>query len=112
MSRGVPTMAKGPRTVTAGAARRAHVDYTAKSGPRRVADILGAAEAGRLAASGARIIQVNVWRPIRGPVLRAPLALADASSVEPDELVVPPTGLVKSITWPMRHRNAGTTRPA
>ena len=70
-----------------GPARRVHVDYTAKSGPRRVTDILGEAEAERLAASGARIIQVNVWRPIRGPVRRAPLALADASSVRPDELI-------------------------
>jgi len=70
-----------------GPARRAHVDYTEKSGPRRVADILGVAEAERLAASGARVIQVNVWRPIRGPVLRAPLALSDASSVRPDDLI-------------------------
>jgi len=70
-----------------GPARRVHVDYTAKSGPQRVKDILGEAEAERLAASGARIIQVNVWRPIRGPVQRAPLALADASSVRPEELI-------------------------
>jgi hypothetical protein len=73
----------GPR----GPARRVHVDYTAKRGPQRVKDILGEAEAKRLAASGARIIQVNVWRPIRGPVRRAPLALADASSVRPEELI-------------------------
>ena len=70
-----------------GPARRVHVDYTIKSGPQRVKDILGEAEAERLAMSGARIIQVNVWRPIRGPVLRAPLALADASSVRPAELI-------------------------
>ena len=70
-----------------GPAWRVHVDYTVKSGPQRVKDILGEAEAERLAASGARIIQVNVWRPIRGPVQRAPLALADASSVRPEELI-------------------------
>jgi hypothetical protein len=70
-----------------GPARRIHVDYTANSGPQRVKDLLGDAEAVRLAASGARIIQVNVWRPIRGPVLRAPLALADASSVRPEALI-------------------------
>ncbi len=70
-----------------GPARRVHVDYTLKSGPQRVKDLLGAAEAERLAASGARIIQVNVWRPIRGPVRRAPLALADASSIRPDDLI-------------------------
>ena len=66
-----------------GPATRVHVDYTVKSGPQRVQDILGEDEAERLAAAGARIIQVNVWRPIRGSVQRAPLALADASSVQP-----------------------------
>ncbi len=70
-----------------GPARRVHVDYTAKSGPQRVRDILGEAEAARLEKAGARIIQINTWRPIRGPVRRTPLALADAGSVAPDELI-------------------------
>jgi hypothetical protein len=72
-----------------GPASRIHVDYTAKSGPRRLADLVGEAEARRLAGAGARIIQINVWRPIRGPVARSPLVLADAASVEPDDLVAP-----------------------
>jgi hypothetical protein len=46
-----------------GPASRVHVDYTEKSGPQRLEDLLGEAEAARLAASGARIIQINVWRP-------------------------------------------------
>ena len=70
-----------------GPASRVHVDYTTKSGPQRVKDLLGMAEAARLAAVGARIVQVNVWRPIRGPVQRSPLALADASTVRPEELI-------------------------
>ena len=70
-----------------GPAGRVHVDYTAKSGPQRVKDLLGTAEAARLAETGARIVQVNVWRPIRGPVERSPLALADASSVAPADLI-------------------------
>ncbi len=70
-----------------GPATRLHVDYTAKSGPQRVKDILGEDEAARLTASGARIIQINVWRPIRGPVERSPLALADASSVQQQDLI-------------------------
>jgi hypothetical protein len=70
-----------------GPATRVHVDYTEKSGPQRVKDLLGEAEAARLAASGARIVQINVWRPIRGPVARSPLALADASSVRPEDLI-------------------------
>src|SRR4051794_7475657 len=74
---------EGPR----GPATRVHVDYTAKSGPQRAKDILGEAEFARLIAAGARIVQLNVWRPIRGPVQRSPLAVADASSVAPEELV-------------------------
>ena len=37
--------------------------------------------------AGTRVRQINVWRPIKGPVKRAPLALADAQSVAPEELV-------------------------
>lgn len=70
-----------------GPAGRVHVDYTAASGPQRARDILGAAEVDRLAEAGTRIVQVNVWRPISGPVQRAPLALADASTVRPQDLV-------------------------
>jgi hypothetical protein len=70
-----------------GPATRIHVDYTAKSGPQRVKDLLGEAEAARLAAAGSRIIQINVWRPIRSPVERSPLALADASSVRTQDLI-------------------------
>ena len=70
-----------------GPATRVHVDYTEKSGPQRVKDLLGETEAQRLAATGARIVQINVWRPIRGPVERSPLALADASSVRPEDLI-------------------------
>ncbi|MGI9423701.1 MAG: CmcJ/NvfI family oxidoreductase [Hyphomicrobiaceae bacterium] len=70
-----------------GPASQLHVDYTAKSGPQRVRDVLGAEEADRLASSGARIVQINVWRPIRGPVERSPLALADASTTRPKDLI-------------------------
>lgn len=70
-----------------GPANRVHVDYTVKSGPQRTRDVLGDAEAERLFKAGAHILQVNVWRPIKGPVQRSPLALADASSVKPDELI-------------------------
>ncbi len=70
-----------------GPASQLHVDYTAKSGPQRVKDILGEEEAARLTAAGARIIQINVWRPIHGPVERSPLALADASSARKEDLI-------------------------
>ena len=70
-----------------GPATRVHVDYTVKSGPQRAKDVLGDAEYDRLVAAGARILQINVWRPISGPVKRSPLALADALSIAADELV-------------------------
>ena len=70
-----------------GPAVRIHVDYTQKSGPQRLKDTIGAGEAERLLARGVRVIQVNVWRPIKGPVLRAPLAVADASTIAKTELI-------------------------
>ncbi len=63
-------------------AARVHNDYTPWSGADRIRHLLGEDE-----AAGRRIAQVNVWRPIRGPVERMPLALLDASSVAPEDLV-------------------------
>ena len=68
-------------------ASRVHVDYTVKSGPQRVRDVLGDAEVDRVLSTGGRIMQVNVWRPIVGPVRRSPLALADAGSIPARDLI-------------------------
>jgi hypothetical protein len=70
-----------------GPANRVHVDYTVDSGPIRARDALGAERYDATLAGGGRVVQVNVWRPIRGPVERTPLALADAKSIAPDNLV-------------------------
>lgn len=70
-----------------GPASRVHVDYTDLSGPKRARDALGDAEVDRILGSGGRIVQVNVWRPITGPVQRAPLALADAKSIADRDLL-------------------------
>jgi hypothetical protein len=70
-----------------GPAARVHVDYTDSSGPKRADDALGAGEVARILAAGGRVVQVNAWRPITGPVRRAPLALADATSIKPDALL-------------------------
>jgi hypothetical protein len=73
---------------TAGVARqpvpRVHNDYTERSGPQRVRDLLGEDAEGLLRG---RFCVINVWRPIRGPIQDAPLAVADAQSVERDDLV-------------------------
>jgi hypothetical protein len=63
---------------------RVHNDYTIKSGPQRVGDLMGQ-EAEELLRHRFQI--VNVWRPIRGPLRDAPLALADASSVAFEDFV-------------------------
>ena len=68
-------------------AGRVHVDYTVASGPKRAADALGREVVEDVLSRGGRIMQINVWRPIHGPVMRSPLALADAGSVRPTELV-------------------------
>jgi hypothetical protein len=70
-------------------ATRVHVDHTARSGPQRVRDLLGD-EAEELLKGRVQII--NLWRPIRGPLRDAPLAVCDAGSVAPDDLV--PSDLV------------------
>ncbi len=62
-----------------------HNDYTERSGPQRVRDLLPAEEAEQRLRR--RFVEINVWRPIRGPVEAWPLALADASSVAPADLV-------------------------
>jgi len=88
-------------------ARRVHVDHTARSGPQRVRDLLPA-DAERLLRGRVQII--NLWRPIRGPVQDAPLAVCDALSVAPGDLVpsdlVYPhrTGETYSVTYSPAHR--------
>ena len=62
-----------------------HNDYTAKSGPRRVTDHLPPAEAEERLKH--RFSEINVWRPIRGPIESTPLALCDARSIDPADFV-------------------------
>jgi hypothetical protein len=63
----------------------AHNDYTEWSGPQRVREVMGD-EAERLLARRFAIIQV--WRPISSPLESNPLAMADARTVGPDDLLV------------------------
>ncbi len=64
---------------------RVHNDYTEWSGPQRVRDLMGA-EAETLLQGRFAIIQV--WRPINNPVESHPLAICDAQTVAPENLVV------------------------
>lgn len=64
--------------------RFAHNDYTEVSGPQRIRDLLpDEAEA----LLNYRYVFINVWRPIRGPIEEAPLAVCDASSMRPEDFL-------------------------
>jgi hypothetical protein len=58
-------------------ATRVHNDYTELSGPQRVRDVMGDEAEGLLRK---RYAFINLWRPLRGPVLDTPLAMCDARS--------------------------------
>ena len=69
---------------------RAHADQTAKAAAERVKlHVPEQDEVGRLLAGGGRYRIINVWRPINGTVVSSPLALAQASSVDPKRDLVP-----------------------
>ena len=63
----------------------AHNDYTEWSGPNRVRELMGE-EAEKLLERRFAIIQV--WRAINQPIRSNPLAVADARSVAPQDLLV------------------------
>ena len=65
-------------------ATRVHVDQTEASGPNRVREHLPD-EAEELLKG--RVQVINLWRPIRGPLRDAPLAMCDGQTVVHDDLV-------------------------
>jgi hypothetical protein len=65
-----------------GAAGRVHGDFTASSARRRLEQ-----ELGERAGDVTRYSIVNLWRSICHPVLDAPLAVCDARSADPADLV-------------------------
>ena len=65
-------------------AKRVHDDYTAWSAPQRVRDLMGG-EAEALLKH--RFAIINLWRPIRGPVLESPLVLCDSESLSEENLI-------------------------
>lgn len=63
---------------------RVHNDYTLKSGPQRVRDLVPDEAEARLRK---RFAIVNVWRPIVGPLQQFPLALCDAESLHEQDIL-------------------------
>jgi hypothetical protein len=86
---------------------RIHGDYTDISGPQRVSDLMGD-EAEALLRK--RFAIINLWRPIRGPLFDAPLAVCHAGSVAPGDLVGQDliyrdrTGEIYGLTYNPSHR--------
>jgi hypothetical protein len=86
---------------------RVHVDHTETSGPQRVRDLLPD-EAEQLLRGRVQII--NLWRPIRGPLQDAPLAVCDAQTVKREQLVASDLvyrdriGETYSVTFDPEHR--------
>jgi hypothetical protein len=87
--------------------RRVHNDYTEWSGPQRLRDLLPQ-EADALLRRRFAIVQV--WRPLRYPVETFPLAICDAQSLAPTDLVVSERrypgriGQTYAITYDPAHR--------
>jgi hypothetical protein len=87
--------------------QRVHNDYTEWSAQQRVRDLLPE-EAETLLKRRFAIVQV--WRPIRHPVETFPLAICDARSVAPNDLVVSerrypnPVGQTYAVTYNPDHR--------
>jgi hypothetical protein len=90
------------------AVRRVHDDQTLDSAPRRVAKHLDPSEAAwRLQR---RFAILNFWRPVGQRVQKTPLAVCDARTIDPEDLIpsdlVYPdwTGETYSIAFNPRHR--------
>jgi hypothetical protein len=90
------------------AVRRVHNDQTLDSAPRRVAKHLPPDEAEwRLRR---RFAIINFWRPVSGPVLQTPLALCDARTIAPQDLIPSDliykewTGETYALAYNPRHR--------
>ena len=66
--------------------RRVHDDQTLQSAPDRIKRHLPPDEAARRLQR--RFAIVNCWRPVGGPVLQTPLAVCDARTIDPDDLLV------------------------
>jgi hypothetical protein len=84
-----------------------HNDYTDASAVMRVRDLLPPEEA--MVRIQHRFAIVNVWRSIKGPVLKSPLACCDASTLAPADLVASErrarerTGELELVSWNPQH---------
>lgn len=63
-----------------------HIDQTPKAGENRVIALLGESEGQK--ALKKRVQIINIWRPLRGPVVDSPLGMIDTRSIDWERDVV------------------------
>ncbi|KAM0753292.1 hypothetical protein T439DRAFT_378991 [Meredithblackwellia eburnea MCA 4105] len=63
----------------------AHVDSSQNRAPIRVRETLGLSEE---EAKGKRLAVINIWRPLRGPVIDSPLTVCDARTVRNEDITL------------------------
>ncbi len=80
----LPADLKAQTTVQRPAVMLVHSDYTVKSGPQRVRDIVPA-DADDLLSR--RVAFYNVWKPLYRRVEELPLAVCDATTHAPDDML-------------------------
>ena len=69
-----------PSSGSRGTASHAHNDYTPKSFAGKLASL-------NIDPGDNRVIELNAWRPLSEPVVRSPLALADARTIRPEDMI-------------------------
>lgn len=98
---------KQQTTVQRPAVQLVHCDYTVKSGPQRVRDVVPA-DADDLLKR--RIAFFNVWKPLYRRVEELPLAMCDATTHVPEDLLIMElkyrerTGEIYVMRWSPQHR--------
>jgi hypothetical protein len=103
----LPADLKVQTTVQRPAVMLVHSDYTVKSGPQRVHDIVPNDAEDLLKR---RVAFFNVWKPLYRRVEELPLAMCDARSHDPDDMLLMElkyrerTGEIYVMRWSPKHR--------
>jgi hypothetical protein len=103
----LPADLKAQTTVQRPAVMLVHSDYTVKSGPQRVREIVPS-DAEQLL--GRRVAFFNVWKPLYRRVEELPLAMCDATTHDPEDMLLMElkyrerTGEIYVMRWSPKHR--------
>jgi hypothetical protein len=103
----LPADLKAQTTVQRPAVLLVHSDYTVKSGPQRVRDIVPRDAEALLER---RVAFFNVWKPLYRRVDELPLAMCDARSHDPGDMLIMElkyrerTGEIYVMRWSPKHR--------